>query len=527
MPIHLSPGVFIEEIPGGSKPIDGVSTSITAFVGPSARGPAGVANHITGFQDYEKNYGGVLSENDEMGLALQAFYLNGGGAAYVCRLAGDHSGSAHFDVHGQGMAGESPTTRAVLRISANSVGDWGNDVYFKIVKAEPDSLTFGLLVGHLKEGEFEVDEAFDKLNMVAGDSDYALNRVNTESTRVQLSLGDAAIPTLVQAQGAASVIPVQMLGVSGLETGVQLEGGIYNPPTAGDYRNFYGAVLQQLRDVSIIVLPGQFWAADGSGNPVISETLAHCESTGNRVLIIDPPRGQELGQAAEVSGLGLPASSYSVLYYPWVSVANPFYHAQRSPDRAKNLSVAPSALAAGLWAKTDSRRGVWKAPAGVRAQLNGVSGLAHHVADHEQDQLNPLGINCIRKLPRLGTVVWGSRTLASRADPEWRYVPVRRTAIFIEQSILNGIQWAVFEPNDQKLWSSLRANIGSFMNGLFRNGAFQGSSAKDAYFVRCGLGDTMTQWDIDAGRVLVVLGFAALKPAEFVIIRIQQRVDPQ
>jgi phage tail sheath protein FI len=130
-------------------------------------------------------------------------------------------------------------------------------------------------------------------------------------------------------------------------------------------------------------------------------------------------------------------------------------------------------------------------------------------------------------MPGGGRVIWGARTLATKADPEWRYVPVRRTAIMIEQSIYNGIQWAVFEPNDHRLWSALRGNIGGFMNSLFRVGAFQGEKASDAYFVRCGLGDTMTQTDIDAGQVIVIVGFAPLKPAEFVIVRIQQKVNQQ
>jgi phage tail sheath protein FI len=162
----------------------------------------------------------------------------------------------------------------------------------------------------------------------------------------------------------------------------------------------------------------------------------------------------------------------------------------------------------------------------VETRIN-VAGVAFDVEDLEQDFLNPLGVNCIRKRPGYGPVFWGSRTLATKADPEWRYVPVRRTAIYIEQSIFNGIQWAVFEPNDHPLWSSLRANIGSFMNGMFRAGAFQGKTADEAYFVRCALGDTMTQGDIDRGQVIIVVGFAPLKPAEFVILRLQQKVGQQ
>jgi phage tail sheath protein FI len=207
-----------------------------------------------------------------------------------------------------------------------------------------------------------------------------------------------------------------------------------------------------------------------------------------------------------------------------VKVSNPYFNAEKNPGAPVTVLAPPSGFAAGMWSRIDGRRGVWKAPAGVETALLGVAGLEYQVEDGEQEQLNPLGVNCYRTLPSFGPVIWGTRTLSTNADPEWRYVPVRRTAIFIEQSVYNGIQWAVFEPNDHRLWSSLRVNIDSFMNGLFRSGAFQGQKASDAYFVRCGLGDTMTQGDIDRGQVIVVVGFAPLKPAEFVIVRIQQKV---
>jgi uncharacterized protein len=188
--------------------------------------------------------------------------------------------------------------------------------------------------------------------------------------------------------------------------------------------------------------------------------------------------------------------------------------------------VAPSAYAAGLWARTDGRRGVWKAPAGLQASLLGIARTATQIGDDEQDQLNPVGVNCLRRIIS-DTVIWGTRTLATKADPEWRYIPVRRTAMMIEESIYQGIQWAVFEPNDHRLWGSLRLNIETFMTGLYRAGAFQGEKASDAFFVRCGLNDTMTQGDIDAGQVIVLVGFAPVKPAEFVIVRLQQIVGRQ
>jgi phage tail sheath protein FI len=208
-----------------------------------------------------------------------------------------------------------------------------------------------------------------------------------------------------------------------------------------------------------------------------------------------------------------------------VEVSNPFF--KPGNGGRPTIPVAPSAFAAGMWAKIDGRRGVWKAPAGVETSLLGVAALQFNVGDGDQDQLNPLGVNALRKLPGFGHVIWGTRTLSTKANPEWRYIPVRRTAIFIEESVYGSIQWAVFEPNDHKLWSSLRGNIDAFMNGLWRSGAFQGEKASDAYFVRCGLGDTMTQADIDRGQVIVIVGFAPLKPAEFVIVRIQQKVAQQ
>jgi hypothetical protein len=780
MASYLHPGVYIEEIPSGAKPIEGVSTSVAAFIGATNRGKAGVPTLIGKWDDYAHEFGGIAGERDYMGLAVQAFYLNGGGAAYVCRLVGAGSTSASASVNGQGAAGGVPTASPVLVITATSQGDWGNDVYVKIVKPDPDALFFTLLVGHRKDGKFVTDETFENLTMLADDDDFALTRVNGNSSYVELSLGAAAdiddageqyqgatltgaqlpdsadyfstsitsamtltlningtgadqitidptgdftddnaadgavvaqaiqdavqalgtadayqdftcaysgtrrfvlssaeddtratlevysgdlaealgldpsqtavlagaalantptlfsdavtgIPSLadtsltldidhhgaitvaIQADslgleganaadgeavalaiqnavravdmnipsykdftceytagrqflltsgsssvrrsgmsvtnspladllglapadnpvevpgrqieaGSARVIPVQSLGT--LSQGVPLAGGSATAPTANDYATFYGNVLRKVRDASVLVLPGQPWPSSGP-HAVIDQTLAHCEAMKNRMLIVDPPQGLEIDQAGKVTQLGLPTSTYSVLYYPWVKVANPLYNQDTNPNAPKTLTIAPSAFAAGMWAKIDSRRGVWKAPAGVEAQLIGAADLEYTVEDLEQGQLNPLGVNCYRKLPGFGSVIWGSRTLATKANPEWRYVPVRRTAIFIEESIYQGIQWAVFEPNDHPLWGSLRSNIGSFMNGLFRAGAFQGKTANEAYFVRCGLGDTMTQGDIDRGQVIVIVGFAPLKPAEFVIVRIQQKVGEQ
>jgi uncharacterized protein len=335
------------------------------------------------------------------------------------------------------------------------------------------------------------------------------------------NLDPASSPATVR--GASKVVPKAVAGTNGL--GVPLSNGVDGPPTASDYRSFFGQKLTKIRDASIIVLPGQSIPKSGAGNDAVAAAIAHAESTQRSMVIIDPAPDAELGSAGDVDQLALTTSTYGVMYYPWVEVSNPFLK-PGDPGRA-TIPVAPSAFAAGMWAKIDGRRGVWKAPAGVETSLLGVAALRFDVGDGEQGQLNPLGVNALRRLPGFGHVVWGTRTLSTKADPEWRYVPVRRTAIFIEQSVYNSIQWAVFEPNDHNLWASLRSNIDAFMNGLWRSGAFQGEKASDAYHVRCGLGDTMTQADIDRGQVIVIVAFAPLKPAEFVIVRIQQKVAQQ
>ncbi|MDQ6966043.1 MAG: phage tail sheath subtilisin-like domain-containing protein, partial [Mariprofundaceae bacterium] len=357
-----------------------------------------------------------------------------------------------------------------------------------------------------------------------------------DTSRVTVSGPGGATDAAVALNLGEDNFGVEMTGLDALQallasldgSDIELSGGADGAAstTDTDYDKIFTAFLKY-RDINVICLPGKYMPSDGSGNAVIDSAVAHCESMKNRMLIVDPEASYEIKDASYVSALALPKKSYTALYYPWVKVSNPYYNAETNPGAPSTVLAAPSGFAAGIWAKTDAKRGVWKAPAGIATQLLGASGLEYAVEDDEQDYLNPLGVNALRKLPNYGQVVWGSRTLATKSDPEWRYIPVRRTAMYIEESIYNGIQWAVFEPNQHTLWSALRGNIGNFMNGLLRAGAFQGEKASDAYFVRCGLGDTMTQGDIDAGQVIVIVGFAPVKPAEFVIVRIQQKVSQE
>jgi len=650
MPTYLHPGVYIEEIPSGAKTIEGVSTSITAFVGPARKGPAGEATLIHSLDEYIATYGGVHSAADAMGLSVTAYYQNGGKDAYIARLVSTNPPAA---ASSRSVAGEGTAGANVLKISATSPGTWGDEVRIRASKASATAPVFKLELGHLENEKLVADETFDNLSMNAASADYALTRVNGVSKLVALALepaataqlqkgsltgaelpaaatyfsgaagvkdgmtltlnvdglgakkitlgtaaslalaganagdgakvaeairlavvalgpsqtpykdftvaygGDrkfvltsgstsssssvvvyggsgtdtdlaklikvdpASAPTAVQ--GAAKIVPLAVSGTNDL--GEPLAGGVEGPPAASDYTAFFGQKLIKIRDASIIVLPGQSVPKSGAGNDAVSAAIAHAEATQRSMVIVDPAPGAELESANDVDLLALTTSTYAALYYPWVEMTNPFF--KEGDGSTPTIPVAPSAFAAGMWAKIDGRRGVWKAPAGVETSLLGVAALQFNVGDGDQDQLNPLGVNALRKLPGFGHVIWGTRTLSTKANPEWRYVPVRRTAIFIEQSVYNSIQWAVFEPNDHKLWASLRSNIDAFMNGLWRSGAFQGEKASDAYFVRCGLGDTMVQSDIDRGQVIVVVGFAPLKPAEFVIVRIQQKVAQQ
>ena len=503
MPTYLHPGVYVEEIPSGSRPIEGVATSVTAFVGVAQRNSRKDPVLIGNLNDYLELFGPILTSSDAMGLAIQAFYRNGGGAAYVCPLS-------TVSVTADRAFGN-------MTVSAMGDGPWGNNLYIRITRVGSDD--FDMEVGtRNNDGTFySLEPAYEKLSLDSTDDNYAEEVINNTSSLIQVSVSGEGLPTVTSDDGDGD----------GDDDGLPLENGAQTSPTDTDYSSFYQNTLRKIRDVSIIVLPGESWAADGTGNAIIDATRAHCEKEKNRMVIVDPPENHELENSGVVSTMSLPTSTYTVLYYPWVGMANPLYHRDRNPNASATVNVAPSSIAAGMWAKIDGKRGVWKAPAGVKTQLTGASSLRYNVDNLEQDQLNPVGVNCIRNLPGYGTVIWGARTLATKADPEWRYVPVRRTAIFIEESIYQNIQWAVFEPNDEPLWSTLRANIGAFMNGLFRAGAFQGQKADDAYFVRCGLGDTMTQGNIDRGQVIVLVGFAPLKPAEFVIVRIQQKVGEE
>ncbi|CAB3890490.1 phage tail sheath family protein [Achromobacter anxifer] len=250
---------------------------------------------------------------------------------------------------------------------------------------------------------------------------------------------------------------------------------------------------------------------------VLADAVSYCKERRAFMIVDAPPAARDSASMAAAMDTALPRSDHAAVYFPWTQVADPLAGGQPR-------LTPPCGTIAGLYARTDGNRGVWKAPAGVDASLAGVVSLAAVVSDDESRNLNPLGVNCLRTFPGRGTVCWGARTLqgADHFASEYKYVPVRRLALYLEDSLRRGTQWTAFEPNEEPLWAQIRLNAGNFMNTLFRQGAFQGSTPRDAYLVKCD-GETTTQADIDRGVVNILVGFAPLRPAEFVVIRIQQR----
>ena len=348
----------------------------------------------------------------------------------------------------------------------------------------------------------------------------------------------ATATTLVLAsgsRGAGSAIAVSAAPINDITAGLHLLAGatLATPPTdaflgggtetpygpADVYPAFIGSRanregLYALEDAdlfNILVMPGI------TDPGVLADAASYCEERRAFFIVDAPPTATSVAtMVTAASGTELPKSDHAAVYFPWTYVADPL-------KNGKPRLTPPGGTIAGLYARTDGNRGVWKAPAGTDANLAGVQSMAVPMTDGENGSLNPLGVNCLRTFPVYGAIAWGARTLrgADQMSSEYKYVPVRRLALYIEESLYRGTQWVVFEPNDEPLWAQIRLNIGAFMNGLFRQGAFQGSSPREAYLVKCDR-ETTTQDDINRGVVNILVGFAPLKPAEFVVISIQQ-----
>ena len=532
MPITPTyPGVYIEEIPSGVRTITGVATSITAFIGSASRGPVNEPFTINSFGDYERRFGG-LDVTSTMSYAVRDFYLNGGSQGLIVRVTGAGAVPATITLPG----GSSDVV-----LEASSPGSWGNNlrasVNFETRDADdsaPDPNLFNLTV-KVDLGPDGSPAPPEKHFNVSVDPNSArfLPRVleqNSSLVRVGVSAGAFQIGT---ARPFATITPSSppTSPLSGTEFFIAATNGADGAtPGVIEYTGSRAAktglfALEKADLFNLLCIP----PPDRNGNPntdpsVYQAALPYCRER-RAFLIVDPEF--EWGTPAEnavadaVAGraafnLGGTDSRNAALYFPRVVEADPL--------RDNQLDIfVPCGIVAGVMASTDANRGVWKAPAGLDAAMNGISGLQVNLTDPENGTLNELGINCLRSFPVNGKVVWGARTLrgANQLADEYKYIPVRRFALFIEESLYRGTQWVVFEPNDEPLWAQIRLNVGAFMQNLFRQGAFQGKTLREAYLVKCDK-ETTTQNDINLGIVNILIGFAPLKPAEFVIIKIQQ-----
>jgi phage tail sheath protein FI len=545
MPTYTYPGVYIQEIPSGVHTITGVSTSNTAFVDFFPRGPVDEAVEITSFGDFERIFGG-LDARSESSYGIMQYYLNGGQTAFVVRVAPGALTASGW------LEGSSPPQHSLL-VSAASAGAWGNFIDIAVDhNIDPQLLAADATLFNLVAREFQQVgttripvsvETYRNLSMNKLSPRYALTVVNPPGGSSLIQLGDGgglgAPPNPTGTDVIGDAAHANPLALSELAGPRQAGGDGDAPPApnalpAGNWATLGAAALvgsevtktgmHALDRIepslfNLLCLPAAANLSDSGQDSVYSNAEAYCLEK-RAFVILDIPKGTTTAHLmSDWLGTTLHGGlrhQNAAVYFPRLRLPDPL-----SPAQPRD--VGASGTLAGIYARTDSTRGVWKAPAGIEATLVGVSGLTLTLNDLENGQLNPLGINVLRNFPVYGMVSWGGRTLrgADQLADEWKYIPVRRTALFIEESLFEGTKWVVFEPNDEPLWAQIRLNVGAFMHDLFRQGAFQGKSPQEAYFVKCDR-ETTTQNDINLGIVNILVGFAPLKPAEFVVIKLQQ-----
>ncbi|MEU3693982.1 phage tail sheath subtilisin-like domain-containing protein [Streptomyces narbonensis] len=516
MPTYLSPGVYVEEVASGSRPIEGVGTSVAAFVGLSPVGPLNEPVLVTNWSQYVAAFGD-FTDGYYLAHSVYGFFNNGGTAAYVVRVGGgDALGAtqaigATAPAEPQLVAGEAVGLGA-FRVAAITAGsEAGGALTVEVQDVEGDAERFKLVV---KDGE-KVVESFDASAKKSA-RNYVVAQVKQRSKTIVLEEA-AAGAQLVRpdAQAVTLAPPAQAPAPVAARTGAAaaLESGQFIGDSA-DRTGFGG--LEAYDEINMVAVP-DLMAAYQQGLIDLEQVkavqlglIAHCELMGDRMAILDPPPALNARDIRtwrqETAGYD---SRYAALYYPWIKSFD--------PATGQTRTVPPSGHMAGVWARNDSERGVHKAPA--NEIVRGAVDLELQITRGEQDLLNPIGVNCIRAFPGRGIRVWGARTLAS--DPAWRYLNVRRYFNYLEESILVGTQWVVFEPNDQSLWARIRRNISAFLVNEWRQGALFGQRAEDAFYVKCDA-ETNPPESVDLGRVVCEIGIAPVKPAEFVVFRLAQ-----
>ena len=516
MPAPLTyPGVYLEEIPSGVRTITGVATSITAFLGRAPRGQENEPITVNSYADFERAFGG-LSSNYPLSYTVLDFFLNGGSTGLIVRL---QKGAKAAEIP-LPTGGAAPND--LLTLIAASEGTWGNNLSVTVDYQTKDSTNTNLFnlsiseIDPITKQTLKIEKSLN-LSLDVKDPRYVPRALEQESQLVRVKKDNQnnwLVPN-VRPQAVTTAATAN----SG-DDGANLGDGDFT----GSQDDKTGIFALEKADLfNLLCIPPDVRSSD-TASAVYQAAMAYCAKR-RAMLIVDSPASwsanKETAAATardHLSDLGLSgeAARNAALFFPRVFESDPLHDSQTDV-------FVPCGIVAGIMARTDTARGVWKAPAGLDAALNGIQGLQVNLTDAENGMLNPLGINCLRDFKINGRVVWGSRTLrgADQLADEYKYIPVRRTTLYIEESLYRGTQWVVFEPNDEPLWAQIRLNVGAFMHDLFRQGAFQGQTPKDAYFVKCDK-ETTTQNDINLGIVNIVVGFAPLKPAEFVVIKIQQ-----
>jgi hypothetical protein len=501
MPTYLSPGVYVEEVEAGSRPIEGVGTAVAAFIGLAERGPVNHPTLVTNWTQFTQAFGEFVP-GAYLAHAVYGYFLNGGGSCYVVRIGADGEAEAE---PAKALPPAPEAQVGGFRVKAIEEAARGPEIQVEVADAAGENLpddSFKLIV--YRGGE--PAETYDVVTPRRG-KEYVATAVKASKliTIEEVGRGAAARPD----NQRVSLVAPPPVAVEAEHIGPQDYVG-----DAADRTGFSG--LEAVEEITMVSVPDlmsayQQGALDlESVQAVQLAMIAHCELMGDRVAILDPPPGLSPQQAKEwrVDKAGYD-SKYASLYYPWIKVFD--------PSTSTNVFVPPSGHMAGIWARNDDTRGVHKAPA--NEVVRGAIALDVQLTKSEHDMLNPIGVNCVRAFPGRGIRVWGARTLSS--DPAWRYLNVRRLFNYLEESILNGTQWVVFEPNDDALWARIRRTISAFLVNEWRKGALFGLTPDEAFYVKCDR-ETIPAAAIDAGMVTCEVGVAPVKPAEFVIFRLAQ-----
>jgi phage tail sheath protein FI len=515
MPTYLSPGVYVQEVEAGTRPIEGVGTAVAAFVGLAAKGPVNVPTLVSNWTQFSDQFGDFVP-GSYLAHTVYGYFLNGGGNCYVVRVGPDgtpdhaaRNGGTTKQTRPEAVAGPPTAMLSGYRVTAQpaaasksvsvEVADPGGE--------NPPEDHFKVVV-HV---DGKIAETFDHVSTKRGAENLA-TKVSAESkviTIEEVASGSALMKPDKGSVGLLAPEPEPEPPSTG-SLGVEAYVG-----DAAERTGFSG--LEAVDEVTMVAVPDLMAAYEQGAldrEAVVAAQRAmidHCELMGDRMAILDCPPELTPQQVrrwrSEETGFD---SKFATLYWPWVKTFD--------PATGTNRFVPPSGHVAGVWARSDDERGVHKAPA--NEVLRGVITLQTQITKAEQELLNPIGVNCIRAFPGgRGVRVWGARTLSS--DPAWRYLSVRRLFNYLEESILLGTQWSVFEPNDHLLWARIRRTISAFLVNEWRKGALFGLTPDEAFFVKCDA-ETNPAESIDAGQVVCQVGVAPVKPAEFVVFQLAQ-----